>query len=134
MTYGDGVSNVDIREIIRFHQAHGKLATLTAVRPAARFGALDVDGEGTVTEFREKPVQAEDYINGGFFILNEKVIDLVDGDDCIWERGPLEALAASGNLKAFKHDGFWQPMDTLREKNRLEEMWKDKTAPWKVWV
>ena len=134
MTYGDGVTDLDVTDLVASHQKREKLATLTAVRPAARFGALALDQAGNVIEFREKPVQAEDYINGGFFVLNEKVLDLIDGDDCIWEREPLESLAFEGNLAAYRHEGFWQPMDTLREKNKLEDLWAKGIAPWRVWA
>ena len=132
-TYGDGVGNVDITKLIEFHKKHGKNATVTAVQPPGRFGALEMKGT-TVTSFVEKPHGDGMYINGGFFVLNPSVIDLIEGDSTIWERQPLETLATKGQLEAFKHDGFWQPMDTLRDKQNLEEMWQSGKAPWKVWV
>lgn len=131
MTYGDGVADVDIGRLIDFHQAHGKKATVTATTPLARFGALDMEGDA-VTRFVEKPHNEAGYINGGYFVLAPSVLDLIDGDDTIFEKGPLETLAAQGELMAFRHDGFWQPMDTLRDKEHLEEMWA-AGAPWKCW-
>lgn len=131
-TYGDGVADVDIRALIRFHQAHGKLATLTAVQPPGRFGLLDLSGSA-ITGFQEKPKGDGGWVNGGFFVLSPKVVDLVPGDDCIWEREPLESLAAQGQLQAFQHRGFWQPMDTLRDRVMLEELWAAGKAPWKCW-
>ncbi|QWD11251.1 glucose-1-phosphate cytidylyltransferase [Polynucleobacter paneuropaeus] len=131
-TYGDGLSNVDITGLIQFHKNHGKIATVTAVQPPGRFGALAIKGD-VVDHFAEKPNGDGAYINGGFFVLHPSVIDLVDGDDTIWEREPLHTLSASGQLKAFKHDGFWQPMDTLRDKQLLEELWTSGEAPWRVW-
>jgi glucose-1-phosphate cytidylyltransferase len=131
-TYGDGVGSVDITKLIEFHKKHGKNATVTAVQPPGRFGALEMTGS-SVTSFVEKPHGDGMYINGGFFVLNPSVIDLIDGDSTIWERQPLETLATAGQLEAFKHDGFWQPMDTLRDKQNLEEMWQSGEAPWKIW-
>lgn len=131
-TYGDGVSDVDIRKLIEFHQKHGKLATLTAVTPPGRFGALDIQN-GMIKNFKEKPKGDGALINGGFFVLSPKVIDLIDGDGCVWEQQPLEQLAHDGELMAFNHDGFWQPMDTLRDKVHLEELWQGGKAPWKSW-
>ncbi len=131
-TYGDGVSNVDIRRLLQFHRAQGVQATLTATLPPGRFGALRFDGD-KVTSFQEKPVGDGAMINGGFFVLSPKVIDLIRDDSTIWEREPLEHLAASGQLAAYRHDGFWQPMDTLRDKTYLEELWQSGKAPWKVW-
>lgn len=131
-TYGDGVGSVDITALIEFHKTHGKSATVTAVQPPGRFGALEMTGVN-VNSFVEKPHGDGMYINGGFFVLNSEVIDLIDDDSTIWERKPLEALAAAGELQAFKHDGFWQPMDTLRDKQHLEELWQSGQAPWKVW-
>ena len=131
MTYGDAVSTVDIRASIAFHEAHGKQATVTAVSPAARFGALEMDGD-CVRGFREKPRGDGQLINGGFFVLEPSVIDLIAGDATTWEREPMEHLAASGELMAFRHDGFWQPMDTLRDKRLLEELWDAGRAPWRV--
>lgn len=133
MTYGDGVGNVDIGKAIAFHQAHGRLATLTATRPPARFGALNLDDDGRVTSFEEKPIGDKAFVNGGFFVLSPSVLDYIESDATIWERGPLERLAADGDLLAFKHEGFWQPMDTLRDKMLLDELWQGGKAPWKLW-
>jgi glucose-1-phosphate cytidylyltransferase len=132
MTYGDGVGSVDITKLIAFHQDHGKLATMTAVQPPGRFGCLSIE-DTTVTSFLEKPVGDGGWINGGFFVLSPKVIDRISGDESTWEREPLESLANDRELHAYFHHGFWQPMDTLRDKNHLEELWQIKTAPWKVW-
>jgi glucose-1-phosphate cytidylyltransferase len=132
MTYGDGVGDVDITSLIAFHRAHGCLATLTAVQPTGRFGALKLEGE-TVTAFQEKPQGDGGWINGGFFVLEPRVLDYIAVDSTIWEREPMERLAAEGQMKAFKHEGFWQPMDTLRDKQKLEELWESGQAPWKVW-
>jgi glucose-1-phosphate cytidylyltransferase len=132
MTYGDGVGDVDIQGSIDFHKAHGKLATLTAVQPMGRFGILDLDGDA-VTAFREKSQADGGWINSGFFVLSPKVLDRIAGDATIWEREPLESLAADGNLKAFAHRGFWEPMDTVRDKQRLEALWATGNAPWKTW-
>lgn len=132
-TYGDGVSNVDIGKLIEFHRQHGLQATLTATYPPGRFGALDIQADGRIISFKEKPKGDGGMINGGFFVLSPKVIDLIDGDRTIWEREPIEHLAATGQLKAFQHEGFWQPMDTLRDKVLLEELWQSGKAPWKVW-
>ncbi|MFA6312419.1 MAG: glucose-1-phosphate cytidylyltransferase [Sterolibacterium sp.] len=133
-TYGDGVSDVNITELIEFHRAHGLQATLTATYPPGRFGALDIHPDQRVTSFKEKPkADGGGLINGGFFVLSPKVIDLIQGDQTIWEREPLETLAESNQLKAYPHEGFWQPMDTLRDKNLLEELWTTGKAPWKVW-
>lgn len=132
MTYGDGVSSINIKKTIEFHKSHGKNATMTAVQPPGRFGALDMVGN-QVKSFWEKPHGDGGWINGGFFVLNKKVIDLISSDEVIWEREPLEALAKEMQLEAYKHDGFWQPMDTLRDKNQLEELWSSGSAPWKCW-
>lgn len=132
LTYGDGLANVDIKALVAFHKAHGKLATVTAVRPPARFGGLALEGE-RVARFAEKPQAGEGWINGGFFVLDRRVLDYIEGDDTLWEREPLERLAAEGQLMAYRHEGFWQPMDTLRERNLLEELWQSGKAPWKVW-
>ena len=132
MTYGDGVGNVDIAKSIEFHKQHGKLATMTATQPPGRFGALDLQGS-EVKNFLEKPHGDGGWINGGYFVLSPKVLDLIDGDETLWEKAPLENLAKSGNLQAFMHKGFWQPMDTLRDKTQLEELWASGQAPWKVW-
>jgi len=133
MTYGDGVSNVDISATLDFHRVQGKLATLVAARPPGRFGALDLDTSGLVRQFKEKPSGDGGMINGGFFVLSPQVLDLIAGDRTIWEREPMEHLATSGELVGFTHDGFWQPMDTLRDKTHLEELWASGQAPWKVW-
>ncbi|HHV55853.1 MAG TPA: glucose-1-phosphate cytidylyltransferase [Firmicutes bacterium] len=133
LTYGDGVANVDLRGLLDFHRSHGKLATVTAVRPPARFGGLGFDGD-LVVRFVEKPQTGEGWINGGFFVLEPGVLDYIEGDDTVWEREPLERLAADGQLVAYKHAGFWQPMDTLREKQLLEALWESGKAPWKVWL
>ena len=131
-TYGDGVSDVDISREIAFHHQHGKLATVTAVQPPGRYGALQMDGV-KVSGFTEKPRGDGGLINGGFFVLSPKCIDLIAGDQSSWEGEPLTRLAADGQLMAFEHDGFWQPMDTLREKNLLEDLWATGRAPWKKW-
>lgn len=132
LTYGDGVASVDIGKLIEFHKSHGKQATLTASQPPGRFGALSINGT-QINSFAEKPLGDGNWINGGFFVLNSKVIDLISNDSTIWEREPLEKLANTQNLHAFFHEGFWQPMDTLRDKNYLEELWQKGKAPWKVW-
>jgi glucose-1-phosphate cytidylyltransferase len=132
LTYGDGVSDVNISALIDFHKNKNVQATLTAALPPGRFGALDMDGD-KVRAFMEKPVGDGGRINGGFFVLSPSILDLIDGDNCIWERTPIEHLAKSGQLAAFPHEGFWQPMDTLRDKNYLEELWQSGQAPWKVW-
>lgn len=134
LTYGDGVCNVDISAEIAFHREAGLQATMLAVQPPGRFGALVLGaGETQVTQFQEKPDGDGAWINGGYFVLEPAVIDHVDGDDTVWEQGPLRALAHEGQLNAYKHTGFWQPMDTLRDKNLLEELWASGQAPWKVW-
>jgi glucose-1-phosphate cytidylyltransferase len=133
-TYGDGVSDVNITELIAFHRAHGLQATLTAAYPPGRFGALDIHADQRITAFKEKPKGDGGMINGGFFMLSPKVIKLIENDQTVWECEPLEALAESNQLKAFQHSGFWQPMDTLRDKNHLEELWQSGKAPWKVWA
>ncbi|MAP15430.1 MAG: glucose-1-phosphate cytidylyltransferase [Oceanibulbus sp.] len=132
MTYGDGVADIDITALLAFHNSHGLDATLTAVRPSGRFGATLIDG-GRVMSFEEKPAGDGAQVNGGFFVLHPRVIDRVAGDDTIWEREPLEGLAKDEQLAAFDHDGFWQPMDTLRDKMYLDGLWKESKAPWKVW-
>ena len=132
LTYGDGLSDINITDLIAFHRQHKALATLTATVPPGRFGALNLEG-GMVSSFLEKPQGDGAMINGGFFVLSSKVLDYIEGDDTIWEREPLERLAQEGNLAAFQHHGFWQPMDTLRDKVNLEELWQSGTAPWKVW-
>jgi glucose-1-phosphate cytidylyltransferase len=131
-TYGDGLSDVDIAATIRFHHKHGKLATITAVQPPGRYGALQLEGR-RVSGFIEKPRGDGGLINGGFFVLSPKVIDLIEGDNTSWEGKPLSDLAQMGQLIAYEHYGFWQPMDTLREKNQLEQLWDGGKAPWKIW-
>ncbi len=132
LTWGDGVSDVDLRRLLEFHRHHGKLATLTAVRPPARYGHLKFDGD-RVAEFTEKPQIGEGWINGAFFVLEPGIFDYIDGDDTVWEREPLERLAADGQLMAYKHESFWQCMDTLREKYILQQLWDSGRAPWKIW-
>jgi len=132
MTYGDGVANIDISELLEFHRAHGKLATVTAVRPPARFGALTFDGN-QVTGFAEKPQLGEGWINGGYFVFEPQVVDYIAGDETYLEREPLENLAKENQLVAYKHDDYWQPMDTLRDLQTLRALWDDGKAPWKVW-
>ncbi len=132
LTYGDGVADVNIKELVEFHKSHGKLATITAVQPPGRFGALELEGE-RVINFKEKPKGDEAWINGGFFVLEPEVFDYIEGDETIWEREPLERLAREGELIAYKHKGFWQCMDTLRDKNYLERLWASPHPPWKVW-
>ncbi len=132
MTYGDGVADVDLGKLLEFHRGHGRLATVTAVRPPSRFGSFILDGN-RITRFEEKPQTGEGWINGGFFVLEPGVLDFIQDDETIWERAPMEKLAADGQLMAYRHDGFWQPMDTLREKRVLEELWASGRAPWKVW-
>jgi glucose-1-phosphate cytidylyltransferase len=131
-TYGDGVSDVDISSLIKFHHSHGKQATLTAVRPPGRFGALKI-ADNMVTDFQEKPDGDGSWINGGYFVLSPKVIKRIKDKTISWEAEPLVGLAKDGELASYEHDGFWQPMDTLREKNVLEDLWHEGTAPWKVW-
>lgn len=132
LTYGDGVSDIDISKSIAFHKQHGKQATLAATFPPGRFGALDIKDQ-KVQQFREKPLGDGAMINGGFFVLSPKVLSLIDGDDCIWEGAPLATLAQNDQLMAFEHHGFWHPMDTLRDKNYLEALWNSGNAPWQVW-
>lgn len=132
-TYGDGVGDIDVTALLDFHRSSGKTATVTATRPPGRYGALKLDLTGGVDGFMEKPEGDGGWINGGFFVLHPEVLDLIDGDYTIWENEPLRKLAGSGQLAAFKHFGFWQPMDTLREKQYLNELWRANTAPWRVW-
>jgi len=132
MTYGDGVGDVDIGALIDFHRAHGRQASVTAVAPPGRFGALERDG-AAVTAFTEKPRGDGGRINGGFFVLSPQVLDRVPGDTTVWEEAPLQSLAADGQLMAFDHDGFWQPMDTLRDRDTLERLWQGGEAPWRRW-
>jgi glucose-1-phosphate cytidylyltransferase len=130
MTYGDGLADVDLKALLAFHKSSGKSATVTAVQPPGRFGVLELDEQNIVTAFREKPEDEIGWINGGFFVLEPSVIDLIDGDTCVWEREPLETLAAKRDLAAWRHRGFWHPVDTLRDKRALEEMWQAGKAPW----
>ncbi len=132
LTYGDGVADIDLTALAAAHRMHGRLATVTSVIPPGRFGALEVDGH-EVRGFREKPAGDGASINGGFFVLSPKVLDYVEGDETVWEREPLEGLARDGELMAYPHQGFWQPMDTLRDKHRLEALWAQGQAPWKTW-
>jgi glucose-1-phosphate cytidylyltransferase len=133
LTWGDGVSTIDLDRLLEFHRAHGKLATLTAVRPPARFGHLELEGD-SIAEFSEKPQTGEGWINGAFFVLEPEVFDYIDGDETRFEREPLERLAAEGQLMAYRHYDFWQCMDTLREKMLLDELWESGRAPWKIWT
>jgi glucose-1-phosphate cytidylyltransferase len=133
LTWGDGVSDIDIDALLRFHRSHGRLATMTAVRPPARFGHIELDGD-RIAEFSEKPQAAEGWINGAFFVLEPAVLDYIDDDMTHFEREPLERLAAEGELMAYRHDGFWQCMDTIRDRVRLEELWTSGEAPWKIWT
>jgi glucose-1-phosphate cytidylyltransferase len=133
LTYGDGVANVNISDLLAYHKAHGKLATVTSIQPAGRFGALDLDSDNVIHGFKEKPKGDGAWVNGGFFVMQPEVLDYIEGDTTILEQEPLEALARDGQLVAYKHSGFWQPMDTLRDKNYLDELWRGEKAPWKVW-
>jgi glucose-1-phosphate cytidylyltransferase len=132
LTWGDGVSDVNLDELLKFHRAHGKLATMTVVRPPARYGHMEMDGDQIVS-FTEKPQLGEGWINGAFFVLEPEVFDYIEGDHVMWEHAPLQQLAAEGQLMAYKHSSFWQCMDTLREKHLLESMWESGKAPWKTW-
>ena len=135
LTYGDGVSNVNLKELLEFHKKSGKLATVTTVQPEGRFGAMDIAEDGTIKSFKEKPKGDGGWINAGFFVLEPKIFDYIPANDTssVWEREPLENLAKDGQLISFKHEGFWKPMDALRDKNQLEELWNSGKAPWKVW-
>lgn len=133
LTYGDGVANIDIKSTIGFHKEHKKLCTITAVQPPGRFGALDISEENTVKSFMEKPRGDSSWINGGFFVVEPEVLNRIEDDTTIWEQEPLKSLARDGELKAYYHDDFWQPVDTLREKNVLESLWASGEAKWKVW-
>jgi len=132
LTYGDGVADINIEALLEHHYKNGKWATVTAVQPPGRFGALRLEGDA-VTGFHEKPQGDGSWINGGFFVLSPKVVDLIESDDTSWELEPLERLAAQGQLSAYRHNGFWQPMDTLRDKQLLESLWQSGKAPWKLW-
>ncbi|MBU6487361.1 MAG: glucose-1-phosphate cytidylyltransferase [Burkholderiales bacterium] len=132
MTYGDGVGDIDITELVRLHRAHGRLATVTAAQPVGRFGAMSVEGD-TVMSFKEKPVDGGSWVNAGFFVLKPRVLDYINGDEVMWEQEPLERIAGEGQLRAHFHTGFWQPMDTLRDKTVLNDLWNCGEAPWKRW-
>ena len=131
-TYGDGVSDVNITELIEFHQTQDTLASVTAIQPAGRFGALDLSGN-KISAFEEKPQGDGSWVNGGYFVLSPEVMNYIDGDATTWEKEPLQTLASAGDLSAYKHDGFWHPMDTLRDNKQLNELWDNGNAPWKVW-
>jgi glucose-1-phosphate cytidylyltransferase len=133
LTYGDGVADINIPELVKFHKKHGKYATVTAVQPPGRFGALNISGNNSVVNFQEKVKGDGGLINGGFFVLEPKIFDYIEGDCTFWERDPLEHIAKDGQLKAFKHSGFWKPMDTLRDRRELEALWSSGNPPWKVW-
>ena len=133
LTYGDGLSNVDLRKLEEFHHSHGKIATVTAIQPPGRFGSIDMDPDLKVRSFVEKPQGDGAYVNGGFFVLEPEVFSYIEGDQTIWERAPIQSLARDGQLMAFKHDGFWYAMDTLRDKLYLDAQWRTGNAPWKVW-
>lgn len=133
LTYGDGVSDINIPDLLQFHKAHGKYATVTATQPAGRFGSLDVQESGSVSGFQEKPAGDNSWINAGFFVLEPQVFEYIESDQSIWERQPMESLARDGQLQAHRHPGFWYAMDTLRDKNYLEGLWQSHKAPWKVW-
>jgi len=132
-TYGDGVSNVDIQKLVAYHKEKGLLATMTAIQPPGRFGALDIDHQAFIRQFKEKPRGDGNWVNGGFFVLSPKVIDYIPGDTTVWEQEPLESIAAEGELTAYKHEEFWMAMDTLRDKTKLEGLWEKGNAPWKIW-
>jgi glucose-1-phosphate cytidylyltransferase len=134
LTYGDGVSDIDIRKLVAFHRAHGKQATISAAQPGGRFGALDLADDGQVRGFQEKPRGDGGWINAGFFVLEPSVFDRIEGDETVFEREPLESLAREGQLSAYRHVGFWQPMDTLRDKTQLDALWRSGRAPWKAWA
>ena len=131
-TYGDGVTDLDVAKVVEFHRRSGRLATVTAVRPPARFGRMVVDGD-VITRFEEKPQAGEGWINGGFFVLQPEIVDFIEGDATLWEHEPMERLASGGHLAAYRHEGFWQCMDTLRDVRLLETLWREGAAPWKVW-
>jgi len=133
LTYGDGVINANLLELVDYHRKHGKIATLTAVQPSGRFGALTVGADHVVQRFNEKPKGDGGWVNGGFFVFEPRIFDYLEGDSCVLEKEPLEKLAVQGQLQAMKHHGFWYAMDTLRDKNYLEELWRSGNAPWKVW-
>jgi glucose-1-phosphate cytidylyltransferase len=132
MTYGDGLANVDIRKLLEFHRSHGKLATVTATRPPGRFGSLGISGD-EVTQFQEKPLGDGGFINGGFFVLSPKCLEYIEGDASVWEKEPMEKIVNEGEMRAYLHTDFWQPMDTMRDRKTLENLWQTGKAPWKVW-
>jgi glucose-1-phosphate cytidylyltransferase len=133
LTYGDGVGNINIRELLEFHKKHNKFVTITAVQPSGRFGALNLDKQDKVLAFQEKPKGDNAWINGGFFVLDPQIFNYIEGDETWWEREPMERLAKEGQMSAFLHRGFWHSMDTLRDKNHLEQLWQSGRAPWKIW-
>lgn len=133
MTYGDGLSDIKLSNLLQYHISHGRLATVTSVYPPGRFGAVTADQEGLVTSFHEKPHGDGYRVNGGFFVLNPSVLELISGDDTTWELDPIRNLVSAGQLRSYRHDGFWQPMDTMRDKVLLNELWKSEIAPWKIW-
>ncbi|MFS1511028.1 glucose-1-phosphate cytidylyltransferase [Chengkuizengella sp. SCS-71B] len=133
LTYGDGISNVNLKEIEKYHKSHGKIATITAVQPAPRFGVLDIDDDEKVNNFKEKPKEGGGWINAGFMVLNPEIMNYIEGDVTTFEKDPLETLALEGQLKAFKHHGFWQCIDTINDKGLLEKLWLNNQAPWKLW-
>ena len=133
MTYGDGLANINIDKLLNFHKSKNKLATVTAVRPPSRFGSITINAEKLVKEFKEKPLGEDSWVNGGFFVLEPKALDLITGDSCIWEREPLEQLAKNLQISAYTHEGFWHPMDTLRDLNHLNNLWDSNEVPWKIW-
>ena len=134
LTYGDGLADVDLHGLLACHEQAGRVATLTAVQPLGRFGAVDIGDDQRIDSFREKPKGDDGWINGGFFVLEPDVFDYLDGDQCVWEQAPLHRLSSEGQLTAYRHDGFWRPMDTLRDKTELEELWRSGTAKWKQWA
>lgn len=133
LTYGDGVANVNLHELLNFHNSHGKIATITAIEPGGRFGILDIDHENGVNSFKEKSKEGGGWINGGFMVMNPEIIEYIQGDQTTFEKEPLESVAIEGQLKAYKHHGFWQCMDTLRDREQLQKLWTNGLAPWKVW-
>ncbi len=134
LTYGDGVGTIDIKKLTEYHKQHGKICTVTSVQPQGRFGALNILSDSTVHSFFEKPKGDGSWINGGYFVCEPQIFDYIkDGDSTVWEQGPMEAIAQNGQMSAFKHTGFWRPMDTLKDKHDLNDMWKENKAPWKVW-
>lgn len=133
LTYGDGVSDIDVGKLVEFHRSHGRIATMTAINVGQRFGVLDIDDDGSISAFREKQADDGGVINGGFMVLEPKIFDYIDGDDTVFEKKPLESVAAEGQLMAYRHSGFWQCMDTQRDKHQLEDLWRSGEAPWKTW-